>query len=242
MNGQGRSGSLSLTSIYLGFIYFLQITYLSLLPVLATLAVITRDYDSPLLRFAGWIPAVVFAAIVVSMYTLTKRPLKAFFVVSAVPLQILAVTLLWDGSIWLFFLEAACVELAGLCFALAITMLIYRPTGWYGAIVGIALAAIVFYGWSLPLIEWKSERGPQYWWVPLAIATATAVWGHLQQLIPRAIYYAETGETLPSRLFSEHEEFFDLNLENFAAPVIFAMLGIWFVLFLTPLLSLFFET
>lgn len=144
------------------------------------------EADATAIAFmVGWIPASVLTALILTHYRLSTRPVRAIIVVGAVPAQVgIAVFLLGD-SLAFFFIETAFVELFALHFSLALTMLIYRPSGVFGAVVGCALVAATWFSFGPPVYETYSNAGLG-WQIALGVVILTAIIEHLAFLLPLA--------------------------------------------------------
>jgi hypothetical protein len=121
------------------WIHFLYLLALPTLAVVGWMVVNGRDVGGRFFFYIG--PAAVYVMAVAACYAVPASLRSTLVLVLAVTAQILVSKILFGGTVWHFFLEAAAVEVGALCCALTYVMLRHQPTGWWGAGVGVALLA-----------------------------------------------------------------------------------------------------
>jgi hypothetical protein len=164
----------------------LHVVWFIALPPLALASLFWIEADAAAIAFmVGWIPASVLTATMLTHYRLSTRPVRAIIVVGAVPAQVAIAVFLLGDSLAFFFIETAFVELIALHFALALSMLIYRPSGVFGAVIGCALLAATWFSFGPPVYETYSNAGLG-WQITLGVVILTAIIEHLAFLLPLA--------------------------------------------------------
>ncbi|MBV6492921.1 MAG: hypothetical protein LDLANPLL_00926 [Turneriella sp.] len=134
-----------------------------------------------------------------------------------------------------FFLETALIEVGGFIFGLALTMILYKPSGVYGAIVGLLLAAIAYWSWGDPLLDKYTQGGyAWYWWIVLAVSLLSSLWTHMISLLPEAAL--AVNKPLPRFLdWSDGLDSSPFESWRYLPVAIGAYPFLWFIVFLTPL-------
>jgi hypothetical protein len=126
----------SLTRLLM-WIHFLYLLALPTLAVVGWMVVNRLDVGGRFFFYIG--PAATYVMAVAACYAVPASLRSTLLLVLAVPAQILVGKLVFGGTAWHFCLEAAAVEVGALCCALTYVMLRYRPSGRWGAGVGVAL-------------------------------------------------------------------------------------------------------
>ncbi len=168
----------------------LHLAYLLALPVLG-LVELHRVGRFGVGLATGWLGTVVYALVAFQGYRLPAATPRALFVALAVPGQLGVLTWFTDGDLLAFLYEAAVVEVGVLLGGLAVAMMLARPTGLFGALVVLALAAS-WIPYALPLV-----RALPDW--PLAAqalfvsSTASAFMTLTRDVLAAARRYNETG-------------------------------------------------
>ncbi|MCP4135865.1 MAG: hypothetical protein GY754_33160 [bacterium] len=222
----------------------LHIIYLCLLPMAGAFAVLPIDYGSYTLRFGGWITGVVFLVVLLTQYQVPARKFKALLIIGLVPAELVLHVLYFGESVGMYFLEASFIELFCLIIALTITMLIYKPTGYFGIFVGLCLSAIVILGYGEPLYRvYVTEQYHYMWWVFLIGVLLSGTWAHLQIVLPHAQSWPDSRQIkLPAFLFRDDEIYIDSPFVD-RDPTVSILLYIlfWLIFFMTPFSSIFIE-
>ena len=153
---------------------WIHIVYLLAIPLAGVASVGGLAGHAGTAYLGGWIVAAVYLAVQAKFYRLPRRPLSAALTVAIVPLQVVAHVVIWGGGFEEYFVEEAFLELSSLALALGMVMLAYRPSGWGGAALGVAMAGIAVYGFGWPLAQSYLDHGagPEVWGL-LALALAT---------------------------------------------------------------------
>jgi len=208
--------------------------FLMLVPTVALLGVGLAYEGVRGALIAGFTPMIVYVAFVAYYYELSTRPLRALVVVGLVPLQVGLAVWHIEGGFWLFFIESAFVELTGLSLALAVAMLLYRPSGWAGAVLGVVMAACAVWGFGRPLWEPYSALG-WGWWAQLGAATLSASWTSFLFVLPAAKGAGVEGSgerplvvRITDTLFGPPGRTVKLHFSFEGTPVIVAV-GLWVV-------------
>jgi len=219
-----------------------HIIYLCLLPFAAAFAVLAYDYNSYTMRFAGWIPGIVFFVIILAHYQLTTHSLKAILVVFIVPLELLIRLFYFHSPLSAYILEVGFIELFSLIAGLFITMAIYKPSGGFGVFIGFSLTLIVFIGLGLPLYDiYRAQDSWLLWLVVFSSALLSGVWAHMRIFIPFASSSSKSSFKMPSFFYSDEEDYLDSPFQHKDPSflIIFYIL-LWIIFFFTPFSSLFY--
>lgn len=217
--------------------------YLIFLPFIGTLATVYYDTNSYTTRIGGFIPAVVLLAILAEKFQVPDSPFKLVLTIFLVPFEILLHIYFFNGNIWEFFLETAFIELFTLILALVITMMVFRPSGWFGVIFGTLWLIIVAVGYGMPLYRIYINGNYHFtWWIILGVIILSGFWTHLQMFFPEAMIFAETKPSWAVKLGIEDTNSYtkspiDLN-DNFFIIIVYVFS--WIIIFWTPIASLFF--
>ncbi len=100
----------------------------------------------------GWLPTLIYVMALGTGYRLTSHPLRALLVVLALPTELVLTQLLVGGNVFTFLYVAAVLQVGAVNVGLAIAMLIHRPSGWGGALVGVGLVA-AWIPYTMPLVH-----------------------------------------------------------------------------------------
>lgn len=167
--------------------------YLLLVPGLACLAM---GFGPDLARAVlfGWLPYVCYALSVSATYAISTHPVRMAAVVLAVPAELVVENLLLHHSLGLYFVEAAFVEVTAFMGGLFVAMLIYRPSGCIGVVLGAVLVACSALAFGVPL--WAAyEDLPRHALAMPAVALLTATWSVSQLVMPSARAWVGGGGT-----------------------------------------------
>ena len=180
--------------------------------------------------FFGWIPAVMLTAMIQVHYRISTRPVRAWAMVLAVPLQVGISVFLLEDTLAFFFVELAFVELFSLCLALSISMFLYRPSGVGGALFSLLpLLAVVLGFWDTVLLTYS--RLHVGWVALLIVVIVTALLEHLAFYLPMASNRASTSkssfvERVTTLVLGPKGETIGLELKG-GGLLIFSCLGLW---------------
>jgi hypothetical protein len=142
----------------------------------------------------GFAPVAVFLISTEHYYQLPNSLPRALVVVGLVPAQIALNVWLFGGGVWLFLIEEAAVEVTALSAALAYAMIRHRPTGAFGAVVGVLLTVAAAASFVVPVLV--AHRGDHWGWMALfAAAFVSAIWELAQIFAPAAREFVATGAT-----------------------------------------------
>lgn len=100
----------------------------------------------------GWLPILIYAMSLATGYRLTRHPGRALLVLAAVPAQLAVAQVLEGGDVFALLYEAAVLAVGAVVVGLALAMLWHRPSGWFGAIVGVGIVA-AWAPYTLPLVR-----------------------------------------------------------------------------------------
>jgi hypothetical protein len=181
------------------WVHFLYLLALPTLAVVGWMVAGGRDVGNRFWFFIG--PAAAYIMSVAACYAVPASLRRTLLLVVAVPAQILLGRILFGGTAWHFFLEAGAVEVGALCCALTYVMLRHRPSGFWGAGVGVLLLG----GPSLVLLGsllFAEGFGRPWGGVLLLTAFATAFVEHAALFGPAARRYLDTA--LPQTVVLEY--------------------------------------
>jgi hypothetical protein len=176
---------------------WIHFIWLLALPSLALVGIGLGAESDGALGFAvmvGFAPVAVFLTSTEHYYQLPDSLPRAVVVVGLVPAQIALNVWLFGGGFWLFLVEEAAVEVTALSAALAYAMIRHRPTGAFGAVVGVLLTVAAAATFVVPVLA--AHDGDDWWWTALfATAFVSAFWELAQIFAPAAKEFVETGAT-----------------------------------------------
>jgi len=91
-------------------------------------------------------------------------------------------------------------------------MIAYRPSGWAGAAVGVAMAAVAALGWGWPLYQrYRAAHADRLAWLLLGVVVATATWQWTQLAAPYA-----SGELSPDQPPGAADADLDIGVSDIA--------------------------
>ncbi len=235
---RSKTNSEPLARRFVRALMWLHITFLIMLPLAGHFLLRGK---SGTLNLVGWLPAVIFVLLVVISYRITVRPTKALFIVLLVPLQVGLHVYGTGGSVGMFFLEEAFIEVTSICAALAIAMLLYRPSGAGGAALGLLLAAIPIVGFGGEVLrKYTYGRYDWWWWMLLGVCLLSATWAHFRMVQPLAKGdgdgdvpedgYRHGTSSFADRFMGKDEEYVKPNVPESVQPaIIIIYIVFWFI-------------
>ena len=175
-------------------IALVHLSYLATLPFLGICGQVELGRRLPVAVGRGvlwcW-PVLIYLGLLFRGYTLARHPARALFVLLATPLQLAYVQHLVVGGAFTFFYEGAVVQIGSLAIGITVASIIYRPSGWSGAVVALLVTA-AWIPYCMPLLR-TLHTWPWDARILLAVAALTSVWGSTSLVSAAAERYVKGG-------------------------------------------------